>query len=178
MSISIRTRPLNAAEFARFGDVLEAAGEPDKMINQGMCGRYHDRAAMDFADGRAGISLFRAKPRSLPMVLDLMERHPDGSQAFLPMSMDSFLVVVAPDNAGQPGQPLAFITAPGQGVNFHRNIWHGVLAPLAEPGLFAVVDRIGSGANLEEHWFEDPPTIFRGQEMSGNDPAQSPEGKE
>lgn len=158
-SLTIRPRPLNAAEFAPFGDVLDAAGDPDKLINQGMCGRYHDRASLDFGDGRAGISLFKARPRSLPMALDLVERHPEGSQAFLPMSMSRFLVVVAPDNGGTPGKPIAFITAPGQGVNFHRGTWHGVLAPLEEPGLFAVVDRIGNGANLEEHWFETKPVI-------------------
>lgn len=154
MTETIKIQPLTAETFAPFGDVLDVSGEPDKLINQGMCGRYHDRAKMDFADGRAGISLFKAKPRSLPMKLELVERHPDGSQAFLPMSEEPFLVVVAPDEAGKPGQPVAFITEPGQGVNYHRGVWHGVLAPISEPGLFAVIDRIGDGPNLEEHWFE------------------------
>lgn len=148
--------PMDAAAFAPFGDLLEAAGAPDRLINQGFCGRWHDRARLDFGDGRAGISVFRAEPRSLPLALDLVERHPLGSQAFLPMSLDPFLVVVAPDAAGRPGSPLAFVTAPGQGINLHRGIWHGVLTPLHAPGLFAVVDRIGDGANLEEHWFETP----------------------
>ena len=156
MTERIRTRPLTAAAFAAFGDVLEVHGDPDRLINQGLCGRYHDRAKLDFSDGRAGISLFKAQPRSLPMKLEMVERHPDGSQAFLPMSMDSFLVVVAPDEGGRPGQPVAFVTEPGQGVNYHRGVWHGVLAPLSEPGLFAVVDRIGEGPNLQEHWFDAP----------------------
>ncbi len=156
MTERIRTRPLTAAAFAAFGDVLEVHGDPDRLINQGLCGRYHDRAKLDFSDGRAGISLFKAQPRSLPMTLEMVERHPDGSQAFLPMSMDSFLVVVAPDEGGRPGQPVAFVTEPGQGVNYHRGVWHGVLAPLSEPGLFAVVDRIGEGPNLQEHWFDAP----------------------
>ena len=34
-----------------------------------------------------------------------------------------------------------------------------VLTPLHAPGLFCVVDRIGSGDNLEEHWFDDPWTV-------------------
>ena len=156
MTERIRTRPLTAAAFAAFGDVLEVHGDPDRLINQGLCGRHHDRAKLDFSDGRAGISLFKAQPRSLPMKLEMVERHPDGSQAFLPMSMDSFLVVVAPDEGGRPGQPVAFVTEPGQGVNYHRGVWHGVLAPLSEPGLFAVVDRIGEGPNLQEHWFDTP----------------------
>ena len=148
--------PLTRDAFAPFGDVLDTEGAPDKMINQGLCGRYHDRATLDFADGRAGISLFDAEPRALPLVLDMVERHPEGSQAFLPMSHQPFLVIVAPDEDGTPGLPRAFMTAPGQGVNYHRGTWHGVLTPLHAPGLFAVVDRIGDGANLEEHWFDTP----------------------
>lgn len=151
MSRVIRTRPLTAAGFAPFGDVLEIAGAPDKLINAGMCGRFHDRAAMDFQDGRAGLSLFDATPRALPYTLDLLERHPDGSQAFVPMHGNEWLVTVAPDVRGKPGDPLAFIVGAGQAVNFHRGTWHGVLTPLHAPGLFAVIDRIGSGANLEEH---------------------------
>ena len=129
MSVTIRAEPLGAA-FAAFGDLLEVAGEPDKVINQGLCGRWHDLAGIDVADGRAGISLFKAEPRALPYRLDMMERHPEGSQAFLPMSLEPFLVVVAPDDGGRPDRPRAFITRPGQGVNYRRAVWHGVLAPL------------------------------------------------
>jgi ureidoglycolate lyase len=154
MTRTITIEPLTPAAFAPFGDVLEAAGEPDRVINRGACGRWHDLARLDMADGRAGISLFRAEPRSLPCRLDMMERHPLGSQAFLPMSAAPFLVVVADDDGGRPGRPRAFVTAIGQGVNYHRGVWHAVLTPLHEPGLFAVIDRIGAGDNLEEHWFE------------------------
>ena len=156
MSRSVSIKPMQAGAFAVFGDLIEAKGDADKIINQGLCGRYHDRARFDFSDGRAGLSLFKAEPRTLPLKLDMVERHPDGSQAFIPMSEHSFLVVVAPDAGGVPGQPQAFRTEPGQVVNFHRGTWHGVLTPLQAPGLFAVVDRIGPGSNLEEHWFEEP----------------------
>ncbi|MEP0521250.1 MAG: ureidoglycolate lyase [Hyphomicrobiales bacterium] len=161
MSLTIKIKALTSDAFAPFGDVLEAVGEPDMLINQGLCGRFHDVAKTDFKgdNARAGISLFKSKVRTLPYLLDMMERHPLGSQAFLPMSYISFLTIVAPDEDGKPGTPLAFQTAPGQGVNYHRNIWHGVLTPLTEPGLFAVVDRIGDGNNLEEHWFETPFSI-------------------
>lgn len=155
----LRLSPLTAAAFAPYGDVLEAAGEPDKIINQGLCGRFHDLAQLAFADGRAGISLFRSQARAFPITLDMMERHPDGSQAFIPMTADPFVVVVAKDRDGAPHDPRAFVTAPGQGVNYARNTWHGVLTPLTEPGLFAVVDRIGEGPNLQEHWFDTPFTI-------------------
>ncbi|MDF1619014.1 ureidoglycolate lyase [Pseudothioclava nitratireducens] len=159
MSARIVIQPLTPEAFAPFGDVLEAVGDPDKIINQGLCGRYHDRARLDFGTGRAGISLFKAEPRSLPYRLDLVERHPEGSQAFIPMSLDPFLVIVAPDEGDRPGTPRAFLTAPGQGINFHRGTWHGVLTPLAAPGLFTVIDRIGDGPNLEEHWFDQPPLV-------------------
>ncbi len=146
--------PLTAAAFAPYGDVIEPSGAPTMMINRGKCGRFHDLASLDFADGKAGISVFEGEPYALPLTLDLMERHPLGSQAFLPLSSDPFLVVVAADNNGVPVEPRAFITAPGQGVNYHRNTWHGVLTPLARKSLFAVVDRIGEENNLEEHSFE------------------------
>lgn len=156
----IQCQPLTRDAFAPFGEVLECAGRPDKIINQGLCGRFHDQAEMDFGpDGRAGISLFNAEPRSLPFKLDLMERHPEGSQAFVPMTEHPFLVIVASDKDGRPDDVQAFITAAGQGVNYHRNIWHGVLTPLHAPGLFAVIDRIGDTPNLEEYWLETPLSI-------------------
>lgn len=161
MTRTLRTEPLSAEAIAPYGDLLDDSGTPNKLINQGKCGRYHDKARLDFSDGRAGISIFKGEKETLPYSLQMMERHPDGSQAFVPMSADPFLVVVAADVDGVPTNPRAFLTAPGQSVNFHRGTWHGVLAPLSEPGLFAVVDRIGEGSNLEEHWFDTPFTIER-----------------
>lgn len=152
----IKAEPLSADVFAPFGDVIECWGEPDKIINQGLCGRYHDRAVMDFSDGQAGLSLFNAKPRRFPYTLEMMERHPDGSQAFIPMTQAPFLVIVALDDDGKPDTPRAFVTIPGQAVNYHRNVWHGVCVPLQNSGLFTVVDRIGPGDNLQEHWFDGP----------------------
>lgn len=147
---SLVAAPLTAEAFAPYGDVIEANGDSFP-INGGMCDRFHDRARMEFTgDGRAGISVGYGRPYPLPYRFDLVERHPLGSQAFAPMSEDPFLVIVAPDEDGRPGTPLAFVTAPGQGVNYLRNVWHGVLAPLGRPGRFVIVDRIGTGNNLEE----------------------------
>ncbi|MFY0679073.1 MAG: ureidoglycolate lyase [Thalassovita sp.] len=157
MTQTLRLDPLTKEAFAPYGDVLEAVGTPDKIINQGNCGRFHDRAALDFGpEGRAGLSIFQAQPRQLPYALDLLERHPEGSQAFVPMSQDSWLVIVASDANGAPDQIRAFLAAPGQGINFHRGTWHGVLTPLSAPGLFAVVDRIGDTPNLEEYPIQPP----------------------
>lgn len=151
----ISIQPMDAASFASFGDVLTLKSKPDKMINQDMCGRHHDLAKLDFTDGQASISLFDAVPRQLPYTLDMMERHPLGSQAFIPLHEHGFLVIVAPDMGGKPGEPLAFLTAPRTGINIYKNTWHGVLTPLQAPGMFAVIDRIGYGKNLEEYWLDE-----------------------
>jgi ureidoglycolate lyase len=153
--MKIIIEPMSADAFAPFGDLLEAKGTPDTIINQGLCGRFHDRARMDFSDGRAGISIFHAEKRDLPLKLDLVERHSEGSQAFVPMSHQPFLVVVAEDQNGTPQNIRAFLTEAGQAINIHRGVWHGVLTPLYDPGLFAVIDRIGEGPNLEEYWLPD-----------------------
>ena len=152
----IQTEPLTAMAFAPFGDVLDASGD-FRLINAGLCRRHHDRAVLDFGlDGRAGISIFKAEPRALPYAFDLIECHPDGSQAFLPMTADPFLVIVAESPAHAP---RAFLTNGRQGINLHRGTWHGVLTPLHPPGLFAVVDRIGPTPNLQEHRYPTPWTV-------------------
>lgn len=160
MTRTLLAQPLTAAAFAPFGDVIAALGAPDKMINAGLCGRFHDRATLDFSDGRAGISFFDAQPRSLPYSFDLMERHPEGSQCFVPLHQNPWLITVAPDAGGEPGTPLAFVTQ-GAVINIHRNVWHGVLTPLSAPGHFAVIDRIGAGPNLEEFRFSQPWVVER-----------------
>lgn len=148
----LRPDPLTAEAFAPFGDVLEATGD-FRLINDGLCKRHHDRARIDVApevdpQNRAGISIFNAEARTLPYRFDLVERHPEGSQAFLPMTQHPFLVIVTLD---PQHAPRAFLTNGAQGINLYRGTWHGVLTPLAAPGLFAVVDRIGVSANLEEY---------------------------
>lgn len=145
---TVRAEPLTAEGFAPFGRVIETRGEPDRIINAGLCGRWHDVAPLD-VEGRAGISVFVAEPRPLPHRLDLLERHPLGSQAFVPMTEHPFLVVVA-EGGDEPGAVRAFLAGTGQGVAYGRGVWHGVLTPLHAPGRFAVIDRVAEGSNLEE----------------------------
>jgi ureidoglycolate lyase len=157
MTRTLQTEPLTADAFAPFGDVLDATGE-HRLINAGLCQRHHDRATLDFGpDARPGISIFRAEPRALPYSFDLIERHPDGSQAFVPMTEHPFLVIVA---KGPQANPRAFLTNGAQGINLYRGTWHGVLTPLHAPGLFAVIDRIGKGTNLEEHRYAAAWTVL------------------
>jgi ureidoglycolate lyase len=159
----VRVEPLTAAAFAPFGDVIEAAGAPSFPFNAGMADRFHDLARTEVAGAgaRLGVSLARARPYALPLMLSMVERHPLGSQAFVPMGPDPFLVVVAPDAGGVPDRPRAFLTAPGQGVNYLRGVWHGVLTPVGREATFLIVDRIGPGTNLEEHAYAVPWTIVQ-----------------
>ncbi|MEM5477548.1 ureidoglycolate lyase [Pacificibacter sp. AS14] len=153
MKNTVVLAPLTPENFAPYGDVLDASGTPDKIINAGKCGRFHDRAKVDVREARVGISIFKADVRSLPYTLDLIERHPEGSQAFVAMSAEPFLVIVSD---GPKAVPKAFITDGTQAINFHRGTWHGVLTPLAGNGQFAVIDRIGETPNLEEFTFDVP----------------------
>ena len=149
----VRAQPMDAEAFAPFGLVIERGRGEARLINERMCTRWHDQARPDAGDGAVSVSVFEAEPRSLPYALDLVERHPEGSQAFLPLHDRPFLVTVLPD---PEARPLAFVTRPHQGVQLHRGIWHGVLTPLHAPGLFAVIDRVGAGPNLEEHRLDRP----------------------
>lgn len=161
---------LTRSAFAPFGDVLEIDGPPTMTINRGRCGRHHDLATMDIVDGCAGVSLFEGTSYSLPLTLDLVERHPLGSQAFLPMSDAPFLVVVAEDENDKPVRPRAWVTNGRQGVNYHRSTWHGVLTPLYMPANFTVVDRIGAGANLEEVYFDPAYRVVDSNELVSRHP--------
>ena len=155
-------QPLSAGLFAPWGEVLDTEGEPDRLINQGLCGRFHDRARLDATDGRLGVSLFRAEARTLPYRLEMVERHRLGTQAFLPMTQHPFLVIVAEGNGPAPGPVHAFLTNGTQGINLRRGAWHGVLTPLHAPGLFAVVDRIAEEPDVEEFWLPEPVTVTTG----------------
>jgi ureidoglycolate lyase len=158
---TIRTLPLSKGGFAPFGAVIETPGAVNYPINAGRCIRHHDLAPVELdGDGRALISIFISQPVALPYELTLMERHPLGSQSFMPLQPLPFLVIAAPDVGNAPGAPLAFLAAPGQGVSFGRNVWHGVLTPLGgAEARFLVVDRGGPGVNLQEHVFEQPWTV-------------------
>ena len=148
---------LTREKFEAYGDVIEITGNEPVSINSGNCQRYTDLARLDMCStGASGISLFDAKAYCSPHTLIYVERHPLGSQAFLPTSSDPYLVVVADDQAGAAHAPKAFITNGYQGVNYHRNTWHGVLTPIVRQSLFIVVDYIGEGNNLEEFKFQSP----------------------
>ena len=158
---NITIQPLTREAFASFGQVIETDGAQHYPINKGMTERFHDLARIELGGvhARPLVSLFKGQPYRLPLRLDLVERHPLGSQAFYPLSDAPWLVIVAPDLGGTPGTPLAFRPAPGQGVNIAINTWHGVLCPLDRPSDYLVLDRGGDGNNLEEYVYPEPWTV-------------------
>ena len=148
----LRVQPLTAEAFADFGEVIDSAGHTPIPINNGMTERYHALARVDTggSDGHALINLFHALPYALPLRLTEMERHPRGSQAFVPLQAQPFIVVVAPvGESVAPGDLRAFVTDGRQGVNYRRGVWHHSLIALHAPARFLVVDRGGPGHNCD-----------------------------
>ena len=160
----IELEPLTATQFAPFGNVIEIAKDAQSFgINAGTTERFHDLASITFSGGNARpiISMARAQPFALPIKLTMLERHPDGSQAFIPVTPSRFIVVVAQDENGTPGMPRAFMASPGQGVNYTQNTWHGVLTALDVVTDFIIVDRTGDGDNLQVFEIAEPYEIVQ-----------------
>lgn len=157
-AVPLDVRPLTRAVFAPFGDVIETEGAERRLINGGTTERFHDLAKVvtEGEDARVLVSIFRGQPFALPVDIRMLERHPFGSQAFVPLDRRPFLVVVAPDEDGRPGIPLAFLARSDQGVNYGPNVWHHPLVALEAASAFLVVDRGGPGNNLEEYFLPAP----------------------
>ena len=164
----LKIETLNQEAFLPFGDVIETDQRPYRMINNGSTRRYHNLAPVELAhpnDGdQAIISIFRAQTMEMPFTIRMLERHPLGSQAFVPLKGRPFLVVVAPptnvsinDDKPQVDLVRAFITNGQQGVNYRTGTWHHPVLAVgpAEQDDFLVVDREGNGNNCDEHFFKE-----------------------
>ncbi|OWT55706.1 ureidoglycolate lyase [Candidimonas nitroreducens] len=152
--LDITAQPLTREVFSEFGDVVDTLAGTSFAINAGRAMRHHDLARVEtLGEGaRAQLSIFVSKPVELPFELEFLERHPLGSQAFVPMDGSRFLVVVAPvGEAIDPGSVRAFVTNGRQGVNYRASVWHAPLAVLERSGELLVVDRGGEGANCDVH---------------------------
>ncbi|MBC3862474.1 ureidoglycolate lyase [Undibacterium jejuense] len=146
---------LSRQAFAPFGEVIMLEGARHYPINQGTTERFHALAMADTQtqDGKTILSVFRAQPRALPLAIEVMECHPLGSQAFVPLTSDKddeYLVVVAPPGEFAADQMQAFICKGLQGVNYARGVWHHPLIALHKQSDFIVMDRIGEGFNCDE----------------------------
>ena len=155
---TLKIEPLTKEAFAPFGDVIETDGSEYFMINNGSTRRYHQLATVETAqpDDRAIISIFRAEALAMPLSIRMLERHPLGSQAFIPLLGNPFLIVVAPvGDVPQSESVRAFRSNGRQGVNYHRGVWHHPVLTIEKRDDFLVVDRSGSGNNCDEHYFTE-----------------------
>ncbi len=152
--LELNAEPLTPEAFAPFGDVIDTRTADYFPINAGRTRRYHDLAKVETLgeQARALISIFVSQPVELPLELDFLERHPLGSQAFMPLHEERFVIVVAPPgDAIDPTDVCAFVTDGRQGVNYRAGTWHAIQSVLEREGEFLVVDRGGEGNNCDEH---------------------------
>ena len=150
--LELNAEPLTPEAFAPFGDVIDARVSESFAINGGRTQRHHDLARVEILDApsRPLISVFVSQPVTLPLELELLERHPLGSQAFMPLHEERFVVVVAPPGDDiDPDEIRAFVTDGRQGVNYRAGTWHAIHSVLEREGEFLVVDRAGAD-NLDE----------------------------
>jgi ureidoglycolate lyase len=155
-------KPLTAEAFAKYGDVIEVDSKEPIGINYGYTERFHDLANIDATaeGGRAGVSIFRSQPLPMPISIKIMERHPLSSQAFVPLSNEPYLVVVAPAGEFDESRIEVFLAQPGQGVNYAAGTWHHFCLALNKPSNFLVVDRIGKGHNCDEVELKEQKSII------------------
>ena len=143
--------PLTREAFAPFGDVIDTDGAESFPINQGRTERFHalSTVALSGATDRGILSIFRGQPL-VPLELDLMERHPLGSQSFIPMNNVDFLAVVALPGDFDETAVRVFLVKGHQGVTYHAGTWHAPLLPLKADADYLVVDRKVPGQNCDE----------------------------
>lgn len=154
---------MTAENFAEYGELIDA-GRSHKMteINQGTAVRYDDIVTLDCdaEGGRVCVSVFVSQPRPQPIELEIMEKHPLGSQAFIPLDGLPFLVVVA--KAGLRKLKIedlhGFLVPAGAGVNLKRDVWHHPLLSLYPDQKFLILERMGPGENLA---YTDLPTDLK-----------------
>ena len=151
----LKPLPITAERFAPFGDVIATRATQRGAMNEARFERFDDLAKInidDNGDGHTAISIARSRSATtLPYRFDMVERHPLGSQAFIPLTRFAFVVVVAEPAASVEAHDLhAFVTNGLQGINYHRGTWHMPLISLAAGQEFLIVDRAGSASNCEE----------------------------
>ena len=150
MDLIVEPKLITKENFSKFGDVITTKNIKPLEINNGYAKRFNDIAKIDTSNknGKTTISIFSALKRSFPMKIDMMEKHPLGSQAFIPMKETTFLTLVAPEGEKPDLEKIeSFIVPKGIGVNYKTGIWHFPLISTEDMD-FLVVDRIGLGDNL------------------------------
>jgi ureidoglycolate lyase len=159
-TITLVPQLLSAERFRNFGNVIEAAPTPHAAMNELRFERFDDLVELDIdtrPDGRAAVSIARCRvPTKLPYRVEMVERHPLGSQAFIPLQRFVFIVVVGPAGESVEAADLqAFITSGRQGINYRKGVWHMPLIALEAGHDFLVIDRVGEGANCDQVYLSD-----------------------
>ena len=152
----IKPVKINKSNFAPYGDLISTENISPIDINAGYAKRFDNLADLDTSkdNGKTIISIFSSLKRTFPMKIDMMEQHPLGSQAFIPMKETTFLTFVAPlGKSPEIDKIQSFIIPPNHGVNYRPGIWHFPLISTEDTN-FLVIDRKGKGENLIIHKFE------------------------
>jgi ureidoglycolate lyase len=150
----IRARPIEAADFAPYGQLLEL---PENGTRQDHAARL-DAAASGL---RPNLAVVRAEPKPMPLTVEAMERHPSSSQAFMPLSAARYLVLVCPSGAdGAPDLDRldAFVCTGRQAINYDRGTWHHGMTTLDEPGTFAMF-MWDEGSERDTEWWRLPDSV-------------------
>ena len=151
MSKTITPKPITKENFSKFGDLITTKDIDPITINDGYAKRFDNIAKLDTSkeNGKTTISIFSALKRTFPMKVNMMESHPLGSQAFIPMKETTFLCFVAPSGENLDLNKIeSFIIPPGLGINYKPGTWHFPLISTEDMN-FLVVDRKGVGDNLK-----------------------------
>ena len=160
MTLRLEAEPLTRARFAPYGDVIDTArdGHGAAPMNDARFRRFDDLCAIDVGDGRVAVSIARCRiPTTLPVRVDVVERHPLGSQAFIPLSPCRLLLVVAPPGESVDVADLrAFVSNGRQGINYRKGAWHMPLVGFDAGQEYLVIDRHGDGDNCEIHEIATP----------------------
>jgi ureidoglycolate lyase len=170
--MNIQLQPLTADAFKPYGDVIDVSANNQIIpINYGLTHRHHNLANIDVTDqgGKAIVNIFRSQPIALPFQVRIMERHPLGSQAFMPLGGKPYVVVVAPAGEFNSGALQAFLASPEQGVNYHKGTWHHYCLVLESESDFLVIDRGGEGSNCDEVTLDDNAVVYIDHYSSGTD---------
>ena len=152
-NLIIKPKLISKENFKKFGDMITTSGIKPLEINDGYAKRFDGIANLNTKkdNGESTISIFSALKRSFPMKVDMMEKHPLGSQAFIPMKETVFLTFVAPEGDEPDLNKIeSFIIPNGIGVNYNAGVWHFPLIATEDMN-FLVVDRLGDGDNLVLH---------------------------
>ena len=166
MKKNIQIQPLTQESFSAFGDVIEKENHDFFSINQGLTQRYHALSVAQITGDHVtvGMSIFHNLcATQIPFKIDMLERHPYGSQSFIPLQQQQFIIIVAlPLDHLQPDEQkiYAFLSNGKQGITYHQGVWHHPLITLEAESDFLVVDRIGGGQNCDVHHLVEPKWVI------------------